>query len=437
MAPMPQPPPDRLPGTGGDTWLDPPHSTWAVWNLDQIAPCATVSAGPGPARPLPVAEPPVRVGGLPLTRYDGSTATVADILDETETDAFLVLRDGVLVHEAYGHEGAATGRHAVLSITKSVVGCVVAVLADHRILDLAATVSTYVPELAGTGYGDATLRHLLDMRSGVRFAENYTDPSSDINQLDRRLTDIGLRAYLQTLVRERPHGGPFRYRSSETDVLGWVCENATGVPMATLMSTIVWQPIGAERDAFVSCDVTGMAVHDGGLAASARDLARFGLMLLDGGTAPDPTSELPGAVRAVVPAKWLRDAWGVDADIRSAFAESPSELVYRGGWYRNQLWFRPGRNGDLLLCLGIHGQLISVCRRTRTVCVKLSHWPQPTDLDRSQNTIRACEAIAAALASTGGDRGRSSGLGLPGVAAGQRRGGPSTRQSTSTRSESR
>lgn len=421
--------PNRVPGTNGITWLDAPHSTWAVWHLDEIAPCEPVSSGSGPCRPLPVADASPALGELPLTRFDGSEATVDAVLGETDTDAFLVVQDGIVMHEQYGHDGAESGRHAVLSITKSVVGCVVAVLADRGVLDLESPVSAYVPELAARGYGAATLRNLLDMRSGVQFVENYTDPSSDINQLDRRLADIGLRAYLQTLEQERPHGGSFRYRSSETDVLGWVCEAATGIPMATLMSGLVWQPMGAERDAYVSCDVTGMAVHDGGMAASARDLARFGLMLLDGGTAPDPAGDSAEAVRRVVPARWLRDAWGVDADIRSAFADSPSELVHRGGWYRNQFWFRPGPTGDVLMCVGIHGQLIWVCRRTRTVCVKLSHWPQPLDLDRSQSTLRACEAIAAALAAPGRSDDMS-GRGLRGVAAGHRRTGVSTRPET-------
>ena len=123
-----------------------------------------------------------------------------------------------------------------------------------------------------------------------------------------------------------------------------------------------------------------MAIHDGGLAATPRDLARFGLMLLDGGVVPDRAADTP---RAVIPARWLRDGWGVDSDIRSAFAESPTELAYPGGWYRNQFWFRPGPNGDVLLCRGIHGQLVYVSRRTRTVCVKLSHWPQPVAIEHA------------------------------------------------------
>ncbi|MBB2891551.1 serine hydrolase domain-containing protein [Flexivirga oryzae] len=429
---MPSAPPDRHPGTSGENWLDPPYGEWAVWHLDELAPTHTVSRGSGPVRPLPPATHELPVDEIPVTRHDGSEATVRELLDATETDAFVVLQDGELVHEEYAYEGGGNDRHAVLSITKSIVGCVVAVLAERGVLDLSAPVSTYVPALSPSGYGDATLRNLLDMRSGVRFIEAYFDPSSDVNELDRRLADTGMHAYLSTLPQERPHGGPFRYRSSETDVLGWVCEAATGVPMADLMSELVWEPIGAEDDAYISCDVTGSAIHDGGFAARARDLARFGQMLLDGGTVPDlraPEGEDPQP-QTVVPARWLRDAWGVDSDIRSAFVESPSEQVYQGGWYRNQMWFRPGPYGDVLLCIGIHGQLIHVCRRTGTVCVKLSHWPHPVDPDRSQNTLRLCDTIDGILAAPGHHPRSRPGRGLPGVAAGFRRGSSTMRRRT-------
>ena len=422
---MPQPSPDRVPGTGGSTWLDAPYSEWAVWHLDDLVPTVPIEAGDGPVRPLPPADPRAPLTELTLTRSDGSEGTVRDVLDATDTDAFLVLRDGHLVHEEYAHAGAEVGRHAVLSVTKSVVGCVVGVLADRGVLATDEPARTYVPELADAGYGDATIRNLLDMRSGVRFVEHYTDPDSDINQLDRRLVDIGLRRYLPTLIKERPHGGHFLYRSSETDVLGWVCEKAAQTTIQQLITELVWQPMGAEFDAYLSCDVTGTAIHDGGLAANPRDVARFGMMLQDGGTVPG--QHVDDEPRTVVPARWLRDSWGVGSDIRSAFAESPTELAYPGGWYRNQFWFRPSPNGDVLLCRGIHGQLVYVGRRTRTVIVKVSHWPVPVDLARTQDTLRMCDTIAGVLASGGRSPGAWDDHGPPGVAAGVRRGGASIR----------
>ena len=112
-----------------------------------------------------------------------------------------------------------------------------AILADRGLLDVERAVTDYVPELAESGYAGATVRHLLDMRSGVRFREEYSDPHADIRRLDKWIVSgarrpsegpRGLYPFLTTLRAEAPHGTRFLYRSSETDVLGWVCERAAG-----------------------------------------------------------------------------------------------------------------------------------------------------------------------------------------------------------------
>jgi CubicO group peptidase (beta-lactamase class C family) len=264
------------------------------------------------------------------------------------------------------------------------------------------------------------VRHLLDMRSGVAFSEDYTDPRSDVRELDAWVgwragrgdqEHRGLYAYLVRLGADRPHGGSFLYRSCDTDALGWVIERATGERMADLLGELIWQPLGAEHDADLLCDGLGAAIHDGGLNATARDMARFGQLLLDGGRSP---------ARVVLPPEWLAGAWAVDADARGAFAASPAEVSFPGGWYRNSFWFRPGDYGDVLLCLGIHGQMVHVSRRTRTVCVKFSSWPQPQHPELLQDTLRAFDAVGGALAGRDPVQGRR---GLPGVVAGLSRSG--------------
>ena len=200
----------------------------------------------------------------------------------------------------------------------------------------------------------------------------------------------GLHRFLATLQAEAPHGERFLYRSAESDVLGWVCERAAGRPMAELISELIWAPMGAEHDALLLHDGLGAAVHDGGLCATARDVARFGQMLLDGGLVPDGA----GGTRRVVPPQWLRRAWAVDADARGVFAASPAEWAFPGGWYRHQFWFRPGAYGDVLLCLGIHGQMIFVESATRTVGVKLSSWPTAQHPDKLVGAISTFRQIA-------------------------------------------
>ena len=298
---------------------------------------------------------------------------MGDVLGDTYTDAYLVLQDGALVAEWYGPLGAPDRPHALMSVSKSVVGCVAAVLIDRGLLDPDAEITSYVPELAGSGYAGALVRHVYDMRSGVRFGEEYANPDVGHPAAGRlgRLADPsrqgeprGLYRFLATLRAEAPHGERFLYRSAESDVLGWVCERAAGRPMA---DADLRADLGADggRARRRSCCTTAWAPRctTAGLCATARDVARFGQLLLDGGRGAGRrrTSE-PG--RGVLPPQWLRRAWAVDADARSVFAASPAEWAFPGGWYRHQFWFRPGDHGDVLLCLGIHGQMLHVSRRT-------------------------------------------------------------------------
>ena len=411
-------------------WQDPPFNRWAFWHVSDILPTYPVPGGdapPRPLRPLPaVGSRRVRPDllAVPVTRMDRSAGTVGEVLEDTYTDACLVLQDGELVTEWYDPLGAPDRPHALMSVSKSVVGCVAAVLIDRGQLDPDAEVTSYVPELAGSGYAGALIRHVYDMRSGVRFLEEYANPHSDIRRLDEWVggrepaepgdgEPRGLYRFLATLEAEAPHGERFLYRSAESDVLGWVCERAAGRPMAALMSELIWAPMGAEHDAILLHDGLGAAVHDGGLCATARDVARFGQMLLDGGLVPDGSG-----TRRVVPPQWLRRAWAVDADARSVFAASPAEWAFPGGWYRHQFWFRPGDYGDVLLCLGIHGQMLHVSRRTGTVCVKFSSWPDAQDPGYLEDTLRAFDAVGGFLA--GRDPGRRR---LTGVVSGLSRSG--------------
>ena len=426
---MPQEPGPEVQGVPvtARNWQDPPVNRWAYWHVDEILPTYPVSRGDGPARDLPM-SPAVGADLLAVgvTRTDQSASTVGEVMSDTFTDAYLVLQDGELVTEWYGPLGAPGRPHALMSVSKSVVGCVAAVLIDRGLLDPDRQITGYVPELAASGYAGALVRHVYDMRSGVRFGEEYANPQSDIRRLDEwvgwhpdgeRGEPRGLYRFLTTLRAEAPHGERFLYRSAESDVLGWVCERAAGLPMAQLISELIWAPIGAGHDAVLLHDDLGVAVHDGGLCATARDVARFGQMLLAGGQVPDGA----GGTRRVVPPQWLRRAWAVDADTRSVFAASPAEWAFPGGWYRHQFWFRPGVYGDVLLCLGIHGQMLHVSRRTNTVCVKFSTWPEAQNPAFLEDTLRAFDTLGGFLAGRGSrDPGRRR---LAGVISGLSRSG--------------
>jgi len=388
-----------VPGGGATlaNWQDPPFNRWAFQHVRELIPSQRISTGSRPTM-LAAGEEGLDPAGVELQRLDGSVSTLASVLAETWTDAVIVLHEGRIVHESYHDEMTPHTTHLLMSVSKSVVGCIAGILADRGLLEPDAQTTQYVPELAGSGYDGTTVRDLLDMRTGVAYREDYTDPDAEVRVMERAMgwrpaTDdeaVGMYAYLSGLGRDGDHGGRFVYRSADTDVLGWACERAAGRPMAELISTLLWQPLGAELDAEITCDARGAAIHDGGMSACARDLARFGQMLLNNG-------DVDG--RSVVPAAWLRQARTQDESVRRAFEFSDSEPYLTGGWYRNQFWFVPGPVGDLQLCLGIHGQMVLVDHATRTVSVKLSSWPSAQDPTALIDTIRAFAAAGQLLAS--------------------------------------
>lgn len=404
-------------------WQDPPFNRWSFQHVRELIPTQRILAGQGSVRPLPHQVPELDPAAVTFWQVDERESSLAALLEETWTDAVVIVHEGRIVLERYYDGMAPESVHLLMSVTKSIVGCVAGVLVDRGHLDPDQLVDYYVPEVTGTGYGGARVRDLLDMRTGVLFSEEYTDPNAEVRVMERYMgwrpgaspgQIGGMYQFLTSMTAVSHHGGPFVYRSADTDMLGWVCERAAGVRMADLTSALVWQPIGAEFDAEITCDGVGSAIHDGGMSATARDIARFGQMLLDDG--------FVGGV-PVVPSGWFVPSRTLDPDIRGAFAASSAESSLTGGWYRNQFWYVPGSAGDLQVCLGIHGQMVVVDRATRTVSVKMSSWPTAQSAAHLVGTIRAFDAAGRYLAGLSGpSRDRTMLTGPIGVVEGRERG---------------
>lgn len=396
-------------------WQDPPFNRWAFQHLRELIPTQRIPMGHGSSRPLARAHTMLDPAAVTVQRTDERVSTLADLLEETWTDAVVVLHDGLLVYERYFGGMTPDTVHLLMSVTKSVVGCVAGILVARGQLDPNQLVDYYVPEITGTGYSGARVRDVLDMRTGVLFREEYTNPDAEVRVMERYMGwrpglspgyTGGMYSFLASMTAVSQHGGPFVYRSADTDMLGWVCERAAGVRMADLISTLIWQRMGAEFEAEITCDGVGSAISDGGMSATARDIARFGQMLLDDGYV---------AGMPVVPSRWLIQSRTIDPDIRGAFAASSSESTLTGGWYRNQFWYVPGPFGDLQVCLGIHGQMVVVDRATRTVSVKMSSWPAAQSPAHLVDTIRAFAATGrhlAGLSSPGHDHGLTGPIGV-------------------------
>ena len=379
-----------------DNWQTADQVGWTFCHIAEIFPTALISRGSAAAVPLP--RHITQLTDVGCQDADGESTTVGAIMKATETEGWMVVQDGRILAEQYAGALEPATLHLLMSVSKSIVGILVGALAGQGDLNVEEQVTTYVPELAQSGYRGATVRHLLDMRSGIEFSEDYLDPDSGVRQLEqavgwapRRSPDVppALRGFLLTLRQAREHGGPYEYRSCETDVLGWVCEAAAGQRFPKLAGELIWSRLGADFDANIGVDAEGTGLFDGGMSAALCDLARFGVMIAHDGTSLSN--------HQVVPEAWIADSFTGGPDSREAFASTPDDTRMPGGMYRNQFWL-PWPDRQVLLCLGIHGQMIYVNRASGLVAVKLSSWPTPQDSWKLFSTLAAFEAINAEVA---------------------------------------
>jgi hypothetical protein len=349
-------------------WRTPPNRRWAFHHVRELIPSADIANDPWRIKPLPEA---------PAKLFDDS------FLADTDTDGIVVLHRGKRVFERYFNGMTPETPHILMSVSKSMLGLLVGLID----LDVERPVTDVLPELNNTAYRGATIRHLLDMRVGVAFDEDYLATSGPIVEY-RKATGWNppgdrpgdLRSfYSQLKEKDGSHGGRFHYVSPNTDLLGLVIEAATGRRYAELMSEHLWKAIGAERSAYITVDRLGASRTAGGMCVTARDLARVGQWMIENPSAWIDDLERNGD----------RKAW--DAGSFTPFYPG-LPMKYRGKWYVLE------GESPLMFGMGIHGQNLFVDRRNELVIAKLSSQAMPLDAARISLTMQAVSQLRKALA---------------------------------------
>ena len=332
-----------------------PYNRWAFANLRRMLPTGQVSRGSGPVMPLP--ENIIDLSHVEFENAQGKRCNVKDLICEDYTDGFVVLQNGNLVTEQYRQGIDPIEPHLLMSVTKSLAACVAGILVERGLISVNDKITDIIPEVAGSAYDDALLRHLLDMTIGMDYDEDYVNPQSDVALLDvaagwrpsRPGAPDNLRDYIKTMRKAGPHGEAFHYVSTNTDLLGWIIERASGTDFATLLSREIWAPMGAQCDAYITLDRLGAPQTDGGLCTTTRDLARFGQLILQKGKVNE---------NQIIPAQWITDFQeNGDTEVwnRGNFAQSMPDHHYRSKWYTRLSDPHHPCKG-----IGIHGQFIVV-----------------------------------------------------------------------------
>lgn len=385
------PPADKIIRFEDGSYFQFPAMRWSVSHFRQLMP--TVNVSRGLVAPQPLNENiHADIDQLEFTPINSEEpVTWAESLLLNYTDGIVVLHQGDVVYERYLGVLKPEGQHGAMSVTKTFIGTLAALLVAEGELEPSLRVDHYVPELASSAFGSATVRELMDMTTGIRFSEDYSDPNAEVwahaaagNPLPKPADYSGPRSYyefLQTVQPEGEHGEAFHYRTANTDALGWVLARVTGESVASLLSNRIWQKLGVEQDAYMSVDSIGTPFAGGGLNLGLRDLARFGEMVRNDGVYNG---------HQILPATVVQDIRsGGDKD---KFAKAGYQLLE--GWsYRNMWWVTHNENGAFM-ARGVHGQALYIDPTAEVVIARFASHPIAANSANDPVSLPAFAALA-------------------------------------------
>jgi CubicO group peptidase (beta-lactamase class C family) len=347
-------------------------------HIDRLFPVRAVKHGPS--------VPALARCDKPLTHLEftsgGKPFDLIDYMALNRVTALLMLKDGKIAYEDYEMGNTEQTRWMSMSMAKSITSSLVgAAIQDGHIKSIDDPVTEYVARLRGSAYDGVSIRYLLQMASGVKWDETYTNPASDRRRMLEAQIAQRPGAIMDLMAKLPRMGAPgtiWNYSTGETFVAGAVVRAAVDRPLAEYLSERIWTKAGMESDAtwwLESPD--GLEMGGTGLSATLRDYGRFGLFLMNGGTAGG---------EAILPEGWVRDAG------------SPKTIGGQAVAYGYMIWPIPASPGcanpGAFQAWGIYGQHIYVNPKERVVIVVWSALPKPT----GKEVIPDADFFAAAAA---------------------------------------
>lgn len=395
------PPPDKLITQPDSVYFSFPRLRWSVCHLREFLPTEQISRGlgaPAPLEYLPPAEFADMRQELDALTFmptgSDTPMTWEESLYANYTDGMLILHEGQVVYERYFGCLEEDGTHAIMSMTKSVTGLLAEIMVTEGALDDTLQVAEVIPEIGTSAFASATVRQVMDMTTGVKYSEDYSDPNADIWVYSRAASPLpkpegydgpeGYWEYLQQVAPDGEHGAEFHYKTINSDMLGWIISSVSGKPVTQLASERLWRPMGAEQDGYQTVDGKGVPFAGGGISAGLRDLGRLGQLMLNGGQL-NGQRLFPEAVVDSIRAGGDRSKFG-------GFPTIPD------GSYTSQWWVFHNAHGAFA-ARGVHGQTIYVDPAADMVLVRFASFPRAQKGLIDPTSLPAYQAVAEFLMS--------------------------------------
>lgn len=385
------PPPNKLIMQPESDFFSFPKLRWTVCHIRELMPTKQVSRGIG--APVPFAYALDNEIDFVTFTPIGSQERMSweEALSKNYTDGILILHKGSIVYERYFGALDERGKHAAMSMTKSLTGLLAEILVVEGQLDDTAKVESIVPELKGSAFGNATVRQVMDMTTALDYSEDYSDPKADIWTYSKAASPLpkhreyegpnGYFEYLQTVSQNGTHGEAFGYKTINTDALGWIISRVTGKDLTTLLSERIWSRMGAEQDGYMTVDAKGTPFAGGGLSAGLRDLGRIGQLMLNGG-------EING--QRLLPKQVIKN---IQAGGDKRASAKAGYKTLSGGSYRSMWWVFHNKHGAFA-ARGVHGQTIYVDPTAEMVIVRFASFPTAKNAQIDPTSLPAYQAVA-------------------------------------------
>lgn len=364
-----------------------PHSQWSFVNIEKVLPTAIVKKSTSPAK---LAESKHDFKSFGLLHNDGKV-DLGSYMARSNMDGLMILQHGRVLYEEYFHGNTRDSPHILFSVTKSVTSLLVGILQTQGKLSVDEPVTKYVPEVSNTIWKNATIQQCLDMRSGAKYVDGTHEyrAAAAWHPMKGGERYATLKDFLAHFEPQEVIDDRFEYVSANTDLVGWVIERATNKTYCQVLEELLWHPMGAEHDAFITVDSEGFARAAGGLCTTLPDLARLAQLILSDGKNAD------GEV--VVPASWIndilhngsKDAWqrGVFAP---AFTGAYDSMAYRSFCYADE-------DSETLMGIGSYGQHFAVDKKNGIVLVTTASQESAVDFEKFGMTMSAFKEIRRAL----------------------------------------
>ncbi|KAJ6780951.1 hypothetical protein PWT90_05378 [Aphanocladium album] len=328
--------------------------------VDKLAPVSRMPASSNPYTWL--AGPGTTIPNTYI--FEGKSKSTEDFLLDTDTVALLVLVDGQVRYEQYFLTGGPQVNWLSMSVAKSFVSCLVGIAVDEGFIrSIDEPISKYVPVHPNSAYDGVSIRNVLQMSSGARWNEDYSNKTSEIFQISQAILGkgSGLDGFVARMVKETTPDTVCRYNSGETQILGALVAHATKRSLTQYMSEKLVEPLGFESPSFWITDMHGTEMAYAGLNLTARDFAKLGELYRNNGIWQG---------RRIISASWVRDSTSIDSPIREAGQPYVGDHKFSLG-YGYQWWIPPGYKGDYC-AIGVLNQLVYVNPDKKATIVKLS-----------------------------------------------------------------